>query len=178
MSQNCFGIYSFMDNKEKYIFNLTSFNFFLWFRIEEFIIASAKEVIERTKDDSIIDVELKYNNRDFYMIGTKTKQSSCFIFTTEPKPHEHLILLTKIIQFNGMKDTIEENFEYISTELKCRQIQNELDDIKYILVENIDSLLKRGEKMDDLVSRTQYLSNESKKFYDKTKKLNRCCVII
>ncbi|XWV24651.1 hypothetical protein QJ856_gp1133 [Tupanvirus deep ocean] len=177
MSNNCFGIYSFLDNKEKYIFNLASFNFFLWYRIEEFIIASAKEVIERTNDDSIIDIELNYK-RVFYMVGTKTEHGCCFIFTTEPKPHDHLILLTKFIQHNGMKETIEENFEYISTELKCKQIQKELDDIKYIMVDNIDSLLKRGEKMDDLVLRTQYLSNESKKFYDRTKKLNRCCVII
>lgn len=42
----------------------------------------------------------------------------------------------------------------------------------------IDNVLERGEKLDDLVSKSQDLSSQSKVFYKQAKKTNSCCVVM
>ena len=41
----------------------------------------------------------------------------------------------------------------------------------------IDNILERGEKLDDLVARSDELSATSKQFYKQARKTNSCCVI-
>jgi synaptobrevin family protein YKT6 len=55
------------------------------------------------------------------------------------------------------------------------KVQKEIEDVKEVMVENIDKVLARGEKIDDLVERSQSLDTASKNFYKKSKKLNSCC---
>lgn len=45
------------------------------------------------------------------------------------------------------------------------KIQKELDETKIVLHETINSVLKRGEKIDDLVAKSDGLSAQSKMFY-------------
>ncbi|VDP58577.1 unnamed protein product [Schistosoma mattheei] len=45
------------------------------------------------------------------------------------------------------------------------RLQNELDETKVILHSTLESLLSRGEKLDDLVERSEGLSLQSKMFY-------------
>jgi len=42
----------------------------------------------------------------------------------------------------------------------------------------MDQLLQRGEKLDDLVAKSNDLSFSSKKFYQEAKKQNQCCSIM
>ncbi|GAQ38315.1 hypothetical protein AKAW_09767 [Aspergillus niger] len=58
------------------------------------------------------------------------------------------------------------------------KIQKELDETKIVLHKTIESVLERGEKIDDLVSKSEGLSAQSKMFYTSAKKQNSCCVII
>ncbi|KAJ1500831.1 palmitoyltransferase [Coelomomyces lativittatus] len=55
------------------------------------------------------------------------------------------------------------------------KVQKELDETKVILHKTIDSVLQRGEKLDDLVNRSNALSMQSKAFYSAAKKTNKCC---
>ncbi|KAG4305912.1 hypothetical protein PORY_000822 [Pneumocystis oryctolagi] len=48
------------------------------------------------------------------------------------------------------------------------KVQKELDDIKNVLFQTIDSVLQRGEKLDDLVQRSDILSAQSRLFYKQT----------
>ncbi|QRV93582.1 Synaptobrevin [Ceratobasidium sp. AG-Ba] len=57
------------------------------------------------------------------------------------------------------------------------KVQQELDETKIILHKTIETVLERGEKLDDLVDRSNALSNQSKMFYKTAKKQNSCCVI-
>jgi synaptobrevin family protein YKT6 len=57
-------------------------------------------------------------------------------------------------------------------------INNEIDETKDILYRTIDSLMKRGESLDELVNRTTELSKSSKIFYKKASKMNSCCIIL
>jgi len=58
------------------------------------------------------------------------------------------------------------------------RIQQELDETKVVLHKTIESVLERGEKLDNLVDRSTALSAQSKMFYKTAKKQNSCCVIM
>jgi synaptobrevin family protein YKT6 len=60
---------------------------------------------------------------------------------------------------------------------KITKIQKDLDETTQILHKTIDNVLARGEKLDDLVDRSNDLSAQSKMFYKQAKKTNSCCVI-
>ena len=47
------------------------------------------------------------------------------------------------------------------------RIQKELDETKIVLHKTIESVLQRGEKLDDLVAKSDGLSSQSKMFYRK-----------
>ncbi|CAE6501347.1 unnamed protein product [Rhizoctonia solani] len=57
------------------------------------------------------------------------------------------------------------------------KVQQELDETKIVLHKTIEAVLERGEKLDDLVDRSNNLSMQSKAFYKTAKKQNSCCVI-
>lgn len=58
------------------------------------------------------------------------------------------------------------------------RVQQELDETKIVLHKTIDSVLQRGEKLDDLVARSDALSTQSKMFAKQAKKTNSCCVVM
>lgn len=54
-------------------------------------------------------------------------------------------------------------------------LQYDLKDTVKIMEHNVDQLLQRGEKLEDVIKKSEHLSEESKRFYTTTRKLNRCC---
>jgi len=58
------------------------------------------------------------------------------------------------------------------------KIQKELDETKIVLHKTIESVLERGEKIDNLVAKSEGLSAQSKMFYTQAKKQNSCCVVM
>ena len=55
------------------------------------------------------------------------------------------------------------------------KIQCDLDETKIVLHNTITALLQRGEKLDDLVAKSEDLSSQSKVFYKTARKTNQCC---
>ena len=58
---------------------------------------------------------------------------------------------------------------------KIAKIQKDLDETKIVLHQTIDSVLKRGEKLDTLVEKSNDLSLSSQMFYKQARKANSCC---
>lgn len=58
------------------------------------------------------------------------------------------------------------------------KIQDDLDETKIILKNTIEAVLDRGEKLDDLVEKSNQLSYSSKTFYKTAKKTNSCCTFL
>ncbi|KAH7401151.1 snare Ykt6 [Phaeosphaeria sp. MPI-PUGE-AT-0046c] len=58
------------------------------------------------------------------------------------------------------------------------KIQKELDETKEVLHNTMQSVLQRGEKIDDLVAKSDVLSASSKMFYTQAKKQNSCCNVM
>jgi len=53
------------------------------------------------------------------------------------------------------------------------KVRKEIDEVKSIMVENIEKVLERGEKIELLVEKTDNLSHESFTFHSKSKDLKR-----
>ena len=58
------------------------------------------------------------------------------------------------------------------------RIQKNLYETRDVLHNTIETVLQRGEKLEDLVERSGELSAQSKLFYKQAKRANSCCVII
>lgn len=90
-------------------------------------------------------------------------------------------------EFENWKNCSKVNFTQISKYLELGQdpskidpllkVQKDLDETKIILHKTVDSLLERGEKLDDLVAKSDELGIQSKTFFKAAKKTNSCCVI-
>jgi len=58
------------------------------------------------------------------------------------------------------------------------KIQKNLDETRDVLHNTIESVLQRGEKLEDLVERSGELSTQSKLFYKQAKRANSCCAVV
>ena len=61
------------------------------------------------------------------------------------------------------------------------KIQNQLDETKDVMIQNIESILARGETIQELVDKTDDLEMSSKVFFQNADKLNSCwgrCTIL
>lgn len=61
---------------------------------------------------------------------------------------------------------------------KITKINSDLDDVKEVLQRSIDQVLQRGEKLDDIVAKSEDLSNESKAFLQTSKDATSCCTLL
>lgn len=55
------------------------------------------------------------------------------------------------------------------------RVQEEVEETKMVMHSTIQSVLDRGEKLDDLVKKSENLSDQSKMFYTSARKMNKCC---
>lgn len=55
------------------------------------------------------------------------------------------------------------------------RVQEEVEETKMVMHNTIQSVLDRGEKLDDLVKKSENLSDQSKMFYTSARKMNKCC---
>lgn len=58
---------------------------------------------------------------------------------------------------------------------KILKIQQDVDEVKDIMIKNLGDMLRRGEKIEDIVAKSNELSTQSKTFVKESKKLNGCC---
>jgi len=61
---------------------------------------------------------------------------------------------------------------------KLLKVKKELDETKVILYDSIEKLLERGDKLDELVDRSEILAIEAAKLAIQAEKLNRCCTLL
>ncbi|CAE7277587.1 YKT61, partial [Symbiodinium sp. KB8] len=61
---------------------------------------------------------------------------------------------------------------------KLLRVQRSLDDTKEILVQSIETVLAKGERLEKLVEQSEDLSDQSKMFYKSAAATNSCCLIV
>ncbi|KAI6215118.1 Synaptobrevin-like protein YKT6 [Aphelenchoides besseyi] len=58
------------------------------------------------------------------------------------------------------------------------RVQDEVEETKNVLHKTMKDVLERGERLDDLVTASENLSDQSKMFYTQARKMNKCCNLV
>lgn len=95
---------------------------------------------------------------------------------TREVPRDTWLVATERVSFPRLGEYLQQYQDPASADPIMR-VQRELDETKVVLHKTMDSLLQRGERLDDLVARSDELGSQSKQFFKMAKKQNSCCVI-
>jgi len=81
----------------------------------------------------------------------------------------------EVTGFNGQLEVYLNKFQDPTQSDAMSRLQSDLDETKIVLHSTIEAVLQRGEKLDDLVDKSEALSMQSKAFYKTARKTNSCC---
>jgi len=175
--------------------DLSSFSFYQKGSVGEFMTFFSKTVAERTPQGQRQSVQENNYTAHVYNRGGPEQLAGVIITDQEYPVRPAFSLLTKLLDEFTAKIP-QSSFDnpaaisfpdiniYIQKYQDPRQadtimrVQQELDETKIILHKTIESVLQRGEKLDNLVDRSNALSAQSKMFYKTAKKQNSCCVVM
>lgn len=193
-----FVLHKEADRKVKILqneFNLESFGFFERRSVQSLLVFSARTITERTALGTRQSVEAEQNVNALVHIYVRPDGLASVIVSDSEYPQRvaHTLLVKVMDDFTnsygpatwssmqeqGAKMTALGEFlkKYQSPQEAdpLMRLQKDLDDTKDILKNTLVNVLERGEKIDDLVARSNDLSFEAKAFYKTAQKTNRCC---
>lgn len=175
--------------------DLSSFSFYQRGSVGEFLTFFSKTVAERTAQGQRQSVQENSYVAHAYNRGGAEQLAAIIVTDQEYPVRPAFSLLTKILDDfttkvpqSSYSNPGSINFPDVQTYITKYQdprqadaimrVQQELDETKIVLHKTIESVLQRGEKLDNLVERSNALSAQSKMFYKTAKKQNSCCVIM
>lgn len=175
------GLFSFSSDGETRIYektDLSAFSFFSRSSIREcmyfFTKLMIKQTLEQQSDPNRLQFQsTKINNSTFVYHIMNTPQSINVAITEESYPARVVFHLLN----QPPTDELFKLYQNPCEVDKLVKIQSQLDDVKKMVVQNINDVRIRGQHLDDLVKVTNELSNVSKQFYRQAKKTNSCCRI-
>ncbi|VDN54947.1 unnamed protein product [Dracunculus medinensis] len=177
----------------KSAFDLTSFSFFQRSSVQEFMSFTGKLLVERSATPSRSSV--KENDYYCHTFVREDGLSAVCITDSEYQSRVAFTLLRRVlddfaskvpsfqlVQIKNEKDCLYTGLPELLTKWQnpreadaMTRVQEEVEETKVVLHNTIQSVLDRGEKLDDLVAASEGLSNQSKLFYTQARKMNKCC---
>jgi len=169
--------------------DVSSFSYFQRSGIKEFLNFTTKIIIERTQFGQRQSVkEREYMCHSYVrndglsaLLVSDDDYPTRVAFTVLSKVCDEFIDKTPKDQWLTSLYSLEgvlEKYQNPKDADAMTRVQAELDETKVILHNTMESLMQRGEKLDDLVSKSDELSDQSKYFYKQAKKVNSwCCTI-
>ncbi|XP_070541283.1 synaptobrevin homolog YKT6-like [Ptychodera flava] len=176
-------------------YDLSTFGYFQKSSVQEFMKFTSQIIVERTqpaqrtsvkqeeynchayiRSDSLAGVLIadhEYPQRVAFTLLSKTLEQ----FATEVPSHLWPSATAKDIKFENLEPILLK-YQNPREADALTKVQAELDETKIIMHNTIEAVLQRGEKLDDLVEKSQDLSMQSKTFYKTARKTNQCCVIL
>ncbi|KAI0242424.1 palmitoyltransferase [Massospora cicadina] len=171
--------------------DLSSYGFFQRSSVQEFINFFATTICERTPTGQRQSVE---QQGMFGHVHSRPEGVALMIVTDAEYPSRvAFTLLTKIgddfiaqipktqwrkdVGFLPLQNYLTQYQDPHKADPMMR-VQKELDETKIVMHKTIESVLERGEKLDNLVNRSEQLSAQSKLFYKSAKKTNSCCGVM
>ncbi|XP_067005924.1 synaptobrevin homolog YKT6 [Anabrus simplex] len=176
----------------KSAYDLQSFSFFQRGSVQEFMAFVSKTIVERTHTPARQSVkEGEYMSH----VYVRADNLAGVVISDYEYPHRVAhTLITKVLDEFATKvpssswaSGTEASIAFPQLNLYLAKYQNpreadamtkiqeELDETKIILHNTIEAVLERGEKLDDLVAKSEGLSAQSKAFYKTARKTNSCC---
>ncbi|CAG8592399.1 165_t:CDS:2, partial [Paraglomus occultum] len=174
-------------------YELSSFGYFQRSSVQEFMTFFSKTVAERTKPGQRQSVEessthlTDFNEVGYVFYAYSIPQGLAGIIITDAEYPQRVAfsLLNKVMeeflvrfpkQTWTQKISFPELREYLIRYQDPKQgdqimkVQEQLDETKQVMNKTIESLLQRGERLDDLIDRSRDISFQSKAFYKQAKK--------
>lgn len=162
--------------------------------ISQSIVSRLKEKANENKGDATGNAEgsmFSVTDKDFRVHCSLQKNAKHVIVITDqdyPEPVAYRIL-EKIVSMNENQKEQEEQGEQKEQEYLMNifsfyedplndtiyRMKKDIEETKQILHSSIEKLFLRGEKLEDLIAKTDQLSQETKSFFRRTKKVNRWC---
>ncbi|XP_028390831.1 synaptobrevin homolog YKT6-like [Dendronephthya gigantea] len=176
-------------------YDLQSFGYFQRSSVKEFMDFTGRIIVERTRtkerasvkeQEYVCHVYVRENNLSGVLISDAEYPSRVAFtllgkvlddFLQEYPLHRLSTLEQKDIVFPKCAEYLEK-YQNPTQADPMMKVQAELDETKIVLHNTIESVLERGEKLDDLVDKSRELTLQSKTFYSTAKKTNSCCVIL
>ncbi|ODN01683.1 Synaptobrevin YKT6 [Orchesella cincta] len=171
-------------------YDLASFGFFQRASVKEFMSFSSLTIVERTSPatrqsvkeqeffchvyvrvdglSTVLVSDIDYPSRVAHTLMTKVLDDFSSKFEWRSVGPEALDA------YRDLDQTLQRYQNPREADALTR-IQTELDETKIIMHNTIEAVLERGEKLDDLVAKSDNLSAQSKMFYKTAKKTNSCC---
>ncbi|XP_012281031.1 synaptobrevin homolog YKT6 [Orussus abietinus] len=176
----------------KTAYDVESFSFFQRSSIKEFMAFISKTMTERTQIAARQSIKEKEYMCHIYVRGDSL---AGVVISDHEYPHRvaHTLITKVLDEFASIHPSntwpslceATSNFPQVNTYLAQYQnpreadaltkMQYDLDETKIILHNTVEAVLQRGEKLDDLVSKSEGLSMQSKAFYKTARKTNSCC---
>lgn len=176
----------------KCAYDVDSFSYFQRSSVKEFMAFVSKTITERTqvaarqsvkegeymchvyvRGDSLAGVLIsdhEYPNRVSHTLITKVLDE----FAARYSPSAWPTLNESTVDFQ-QSNVYLAKYQDPRVADALTKMQNDLDETKIILHNTLEAVLQRGEKLDDLVSKSEGLSIQSKAFYKTARKTNSCC---
>jgi synaptobrevin family protein YKT6 len=197
------GIYYKLNNSNAFhvfsYYNLEHISYFKRSYAKEFIRLLAREFIKSHDTNETFltmdHVNLNYNykinmltedNKYYYVIITNINYNiklARYILCEIANEFKKLILLIQIPKYitNDMNiqhqnlTTLIDKYSNPTQDEKIIRITNELENLTQIMKNNIDKVLVRDLKINELLEKTNNLSIQSNEFKKSASKLNKCC---
>lgn len=180
-------IYDRYDKLEVEEYFLSSFNFLARRLIKEIISFCSKEAYKRIDNQNITKIGLddknkellkKYNFENVLCNIKKHNLKRSYCIITVDNYDTYLIdnMFTDL-EDNNIFDVVTK-YEELINKKSLLSVQRSIDDTKKIMIVSISQLLERGEKLDDLIDKTDEISFTTKQFKKNSSKLNSCCLIL
>lgn len=157
--------------------DLSTFSFFQRSSADDFLKFTSKMVVSRTD----VSTRTSIQEKTYYCHAfVRSDNTACVVVSDEEYPPKvaHSINIKILEEFPQCNlEAHLRKFQDPKEADSMMRLQAELDETKIILHSTIANLLRRGEKLDDLVAKSEDLSTQSKLFYKTAKKTTRCCDI-
>jgi synaptobrevin family protein YKT6 len=174
--------------------DLSSFGFFQRGSVSEFMKFTSKVVVERSDVASRVSVKEQEYMCHVYVRGDRL---ACCIISDHEYPHRvaHTLMNKVLDEFSdkvpasSWATATDNSVSFLGLDASLARyqdpkadaitkLQGDIDETKIILHSTITALLTRGEKLDDLVAKSEDLSAQSKVFYKTARKTNQCCHLL
>lgn len=178
------------------VHNLSSFGWFSRSTAREILNESMSFVIKRSQIQSDLGVSSLsipkcYNHENFLVYVKNTSRGTLCVVTSNTYKSGIIVKMMREIQqeidghlsIANAKPTLDKYINLYS-DLdkvdKMKSLNKDLEEVKVLMTKNIEVLLKQGESIEQLVEKSEKLSESSKTLFITSKKLNRCpgCVIV
>ena len=178
-------MYATLIYKEKSLiyknFNLDQFYFFTRYGIEQTIIEISNViVIKNNNEKQFYQATEVVNEMTFYIYVYFVDNLVYIALTDKDYPTSVTLQFFQDLYKNDMSlyNEIWKKYQNPNNVNSIAKIKSEVDNTKKIMLDSIDKLLERGDKINDLIEKTDQLEFNSQAFRMNAQKLNSCCTIL